>query len=128
MMNTIRAASRLAAAVALLGMVPVSMAADDETSAPEQGVSAASDATSSETAAEPPVKRRFVFQSQESMSFKQKIQIYNRSKDHAEQLYCREDRMTGSHRKRMRCVTNEVRQLEEDSARLFFESLPRGGR
>ncbi|MEO1574525.1 MAG: hypothetical protein AAFU65_06145 [Pseudomonadota bacterium] len=125
------ATSTLAAAVLLslaLG-APMAQAASDGATPAQDDAQTTVKQDTAEPAAKAdaaPVQRKIVFQSQESLSFKQKIQIYNRSKDEAEQLYCREDRMTGSHRKRMRCVTNETRQLEEDSARLFFDSLGRG--
>lgn len=126
------ATSSIAAALLLsLAMTgPAALAASDgatpaqEDSASQTVTAPVQEAAGAKDAA--PVQRKIVFQSRESLSFKQKIQIYNRTKDKAEQLYCREDRMTGSHRKRMRCVTNETRQLEEDSARLFFDSLGRG--
>lgn len=83
------------------------------------------DASSKEAAAEKPVKRtatvRFV--SPEAQVFKHKLEIYNRAKANSERLYCREDRMTGSHRKKMRCVTYERKQQEEDAARAFFRAL-----
>lgn len=130
-----KTANPIQGAVLVLGLLlalPTAMAANDGAPAADKAAPAETPAETTATASEDtteadaPVQRRIVFQSKESLTFKQKIQIYNRSKDQAEQLYCREDRPTGSHRKRMRCVTNETRQLEEDSARLFFMSLPRG--
>lgn len=115
--------------LALVCASPEALAAGDGTT-PATTTSDTAEATQSKAAEKSaaPVRRKVVFQPKASASFKHKLQIYNRSKDHAEQLYCREDRVTGSHRKRMRCVTNEERQMEEDAARLFFDSLPVGSR
>lgn len=70
-----------------------------------------------------PVVRTIKFQSDETITFKQRLEIYNRAKAADEKLHCREDRMTGSHRKKMRCITMANKQLEEDAARAFFRAL-----
>ncbi len=99
-----------AAALALMGPTASAFAAQE-----------AAGAKADKAAQETPVKRSTVrFVSPEAQTFKHKLEVYNRAKASADRLYCREDRMTGSHRKKMRCVTYETKQLEEDAARAFF--------
>ncbi|MFK7886913.1 MAG: hypothetical protein AB8G16_08605 [Gammaproteobacteria bacterium] len=120
MQNTPRSGRLVgAASILLLGLAPTSFALQD----PETPVA------ESETAKEkpePPVKRAVRFESADADAVKQRLEIYNRVKT-KEKLYCRKDMVTGSHRKKVRCVTEATRQMEEDAARLFFHSLGRGG-
>lgn len=41
-------------------------------------------------------------------------------------LHCTRDRITGSHKKRTRCITQAQRQAEEDAAREFLRKHSRG--
>ncbi len=83
----------------------------------------AAGATSEKVTTETPVKRTVRFESKEAQAFKHKLEIYNRAKANSDRLYCREDRMTGSHRKKMRCVTYQMKQQEEDAARAFLRAV-----
>ncbi|MFK8015750.1 MAG: hypothetical protein AB8G17_09955 [Gammaproteobacteria bacterium] len=79
-----------------------------------------------EEAAEAPAKVtkrvKFVADNKPTVTFKQRLEVYNRAKhkEDQERLYCREDRVTGSHRKKIRCVTQYTRKLEEQAARDFL--------
>jgi hypothetical protein len=85
------------------------------------------DAPGSKQAVKPastaPVNRTIKFEKGETITFRQRLEIYNRAKPDSDKLHCREDRMTGSHRKKMRCVTLATKRLEEDAARAFFRAL-----
>lgn len=57
------------------------------------------------------------------MTFEQKLEVYNRAKPADEKLYCRRDTVTGSHKKKMRCITMRAKRDEEEAARRFLRAV-----
>ena len=53
----------------------------------------------------------------ETMSDEEKIAIYNAQVRERDQIVCRREVMTGSHRKRTVCFTRAEKELAEDAAR-----------
>lgn len=119
-LTNVRAA--VLSAIFALGLAPFSQALQEGAAPTGKKPAAQKEAPASKS----PVKRKVRFESKQAVTVKQRLEIYNRVKA-KEQLHCRKDTVTGSHRKAVRCVTQATRQLEEDAARLFFDSLGRPG-
>ncbi|MEM6640024.1 MAG: hypothetical protein AAF610_08980 [Pseudomonadota bacterium] len=68
-----------------------------------------------------PVERKIVFESKPKLTFEQKLARYNENKTYGEQVTCSIERITGSHRKEVVCMTNADREEYRDAARFWFQ-------